>query len=180
MLLFIYVIILNIYFTNIFCSPFTCKKISTSRKTIFSFSRRPEKMVFQTTLHWNMIFLVLSGKMIFLFPENMILRLKRKMKDNLSQNKIHENMIFSSNFLKRWCFQKGPCWNMIFPVLSGKVVCFSQKHDLFSLGRKWKTAFLRKYMETWCIAQRRKTGNLIYSIEAWPLKFIRSEIFYNE
>ena len=26
---------------------------------------------------------------------------------------------------------------------------FSQKHDLFSLGRKWKTAFLRKYMETW-------------------------------
>ena len=26
---------------------------------------------------------------------------------------------------------------------------FSQKHDPFSLGRKWKTAFLRKYMETW-------------------------------
>ena len=54
-----------------------------------------------------MIFLVLSGKMIFLFPENMILHVGRKMKDDLSE-KIHGNMIFSSNFLKRWSFQKGP------------------------------------------------------------------------
>ena len=60
------------------------KKISTARKTTFSFSRRPENMVFQKTLRWNMTFLVLSGKMIFLFPENMILRLRRKMKDDLS------------------------------------------------------------------------------------------------
>ena len=44
----------------------------TARKTIFSFSRPPEKMVFLKKSHWNMIFLVLSGKMIFLFPENMI------------------------------------------------------------------------------------------------------------
>ena len=52
----------------------------TARKTIFSFSRRPEKMVFPK----KMIFLVLLGKMIFLFPENMILHLRRKMKDDLS------------------------------------------------------------------------------------------------
>ena len=32
-----------------------------------------------------MIFLVLLGKMKFLFPENMILLLRRKMKDDLSQ-----------------------------------------------------------------------------------------------
>ena len=44
----------------------------TARKTIFSFSRRPEKMVFPKKLRWNIIFLVLSGK-IFLFPKNMIL-----------------------------------------------------------------------------------------------------------
>ena len=56
----------------------------TARKTIFSFSRRPEKMVFPKKLCWNMIFLVLSGKMIFLFPENMILHVRRKMKDDLS------------------------------------------------------------------------------------------------
>ena len=58
---------------------------------------------------------------------------------------------------------------------------FSRKHDLFSSCRKWKTPCPRKYMETWCIAQRRKAGNLIYRVEAWLLlKFIRLEIFYNE
>ena len=51
----------------------------TARKTIFSFSRRPEKMVFPKKLSWNMIFLVL-----FLLPENMILHVRRKMKDDLS------------------------------------------------------------------------------------------------
>ena len=137
-------------------------------------------MVLTKKLRWNMIFFVLSGKMIFLFSENMILHHRRKMKDDLSQ-KTPGNMIFSSNFLKRWSFQKVLRRHMIFPVLSGKMVFFSRKHDLFSLGRKWKTVFLRKYMETWCIAQRRKTGNLIYRIEVWLLlKFIRLEIFYNE
>ena len=47
-----------------------------------------------------MIFLVLSGKVIFIFPKNMILPLVRKMKDDLSK-KTHENMIFSSGVLKR-------------------------------------------------------------------------------
>ena len=63
--------------------------------------------------------------------------------------KIHGNMIFSSNFLKRWSFQKGPRRHMIFLVLSGKMVFFSRKHDIFSLGRKWEATFLRKYMEIW-------------------------------
>ena len=34
-----------------------------------------------------MIFLISSGKIIFLFPENMILLFRRKMKDDLSQKK---------------------------------------------------------------------------------------------
>ena len=53
-----------------------------------------------------MIFLVLLGKMIFLFPKNMILQLhlRRKMKDDLSQKnarkyniffKLSEKMVFS-------------------------------------------------------------------------------------
>ena len=137
-------------------------------------------MVFPKKLSWNMIFLVLSGKMIFPFPENMILHFRRKMNDDLSYN-IHGNMIFSAGPLKRRSFQKGPRRHMIVLVLSEKMVFFSRKHDLFSLGRKWKTVLLRKYMETWCIAQRRKTGDLIYRVEVWPLlKFIRLEIFYNE
>ena len=152
----------------------------TARKTIFSFSGRPEKMVFPKKLRWNMIFLVLLGKMIFIFPENMILHVRWKMKDDLSF-KIHGNIIFSSGLPKRWSFQEGPRRHRIFLVLSGKMVFFPESMIFFSLGRKWKTAFLRKYMEAWCIVQRRKTRNPIYTVEVWPLlKSIRLEIFYNE
>ena len=63
--------------------------------------------------------------------------------------KIHGNMTFSSNFLKRWSFQKEPRGDMIFLVLSGKMVFFPRKHDIFSLGRKWEMTFLKKYMEIW-------------------------------
>ena len=76
------------------------------------------------------MFLVSSGTMIFLLPENVILFFGRKMKDDLSQKilgnmmfsvyQIHGNIIFSSNVLKRWSFQKKPYWNMIFLVPSGK------------------------------------------------------------
>ena len=74
---------------------------STARKTIFSFSRRPEKMVFPKILRWNMIFLALSRKMMFLFLENMILSPGPKMKDYLSQG-IHGNMIFSVYTYRRY------------------------------------------------------------------------------
>ena len=47
--------------------------------------------------------LVSSGKMIFLFSENMVLFFRRKMTGDLSQ-KIHGNIIYSSNALKRWSF----------------------------------------------------------------------------
>ena len=51
-----------------------------------------------------MSFLVLSRKIMFLFPENMILQPRRKMKDDLSQKitqkydiffKLSEKMVFS-------------------------------------------------------------------------------------
>ena len=42
-----------------------------------------------------MTFFVSLGKMIFLFSENMILFYRRKMKDDLSQKKIHGNIIYS-------------------------------------------------------------------------------------
>ena len=70
-----------------------------------------------------MIFLVLSRKIMFLFPENMILHLRRKMKDDLSQKntwkydvffKLFEKMVFSKRgragtwsflyYLERWYF----------------------------------------------------------------------------
>ena len=52
-----------------------------------------------------------------------------------------KNMIFSSNFLKRWSFQRGLRRHMIFLVISEKIVFFSRKHDLFSLVRKWRGPF---------------------------------------
>ena len=45
-------------------------------------------------LHWNMTFVVLSTKIIFLFPENMILFFRRKMKDDLSQKNTWKYNIF--------------------------------------------------------------------------------------
>ena len=125
-------------------------------------------------------FLYYWERWYFLFPKIWPYTLDGKWK-MIFLKKIHGNMIFSSNFLKRWSFQKGPRRHMIFLVLSGKMVFFSRKHDLFSLGRKGKTVFPRKYMETWCIAQQIKTGNLVDRVEAWLLlKFIWLEIFYNE
>ena len=56
-----------------------------ARNAIFSFSRRPEKMVFQKTLRWNMIFLVLLGKMILLLLRKYDLNPRPKMNDDLSQ-----------------------------------------------------------------------------------------------
>ena len=65
-------------------------------------------------------------------------------------------MHISSDLLKIWSFQSVPSRHMIFLVLSGKLVFFPQKHDLSTLGRKQKTAFPRKYIETWRIAQQKK------------------------
>ena len=79
-----------------------------------------------------MIFLVLSGKIMFLFPKNMILHLRRKMKDHLCQNNTRKyDILFkfqTSNYLlQRWPFQKGLRWEMIFLVLSEKMVFFFPK-----------------------------------------------------
>ena len=54
------------------------------RKPYFLIPDVLKRWLFQKKLCWNMIFLVLLGKMIFLFPENMILHVRRKMKDDLS------------------------------------------------------------------------------------------------
>ena len=90
-----------------------------------------------------MIFLVPSGKMIFIFPESMMLFFRRKMKDDLYQ-KIHVNMIFSSNVLKRWSFQKKSHWNMILIASSGKVAFVFLENMIFSLWREMKDGLSQK------------------------------------
>ena len=112
------------------------KCATTARKTIFSFSRRPEKMVFPKKSRWNMILLVLSGKMIFLFLENMILHLKRKTKDDLSQKKYTEIRYFLQTFWKDGLFKKGHAgtWSFLY-YLERRF--FSWKQHIYSLGRVW-------------------------------------------
>ena len=97
-----------------------------------------------------MIFLVLPGKIIFLFPKNTIWHLRRKLKDDLPQRNTRNIVliiIFFKFFFKDNLFKK--CRGMIFLVLSGNMVFFSWKHDIFSLGMKWEISFLKKYMEIW-------------------------------
>ena len=66
----------------------------TARKTIISFFKCYENIVFPKESRWNMIFLVLSGKMMFLFPENVILFFRWEMKDDLSQKNTWKYDIF--------------------------------------------------------------------------------------
>ena len=106
------------------------------------FFKCSEKMVFLKNSYWNITFLaVLSGKIIFLFLENMILFFRRKSNGSSfskkkKKKKIHGNIIFPSNAPKGSSFQKKLHWNMIFLVLSGKMIFFSRKYDIFSLNGK--------------------------------------------
>ena len=95
-----------------------------------------------------MIFLVLSGKMMFFSPENMILFFRQKIKDDFSQKNTWKYDVFSK-CSEKMVFPKISHWNMIFLVLSGKMVLFYRTYDIFSLDGKSKMIFLRKYMEIW-------------------------------
>ena len=83
-----------------------------------------------------MVFLVLSGKMIFLFPENMILFFRHNRKDDLSQKNTWKYDIFFK-FSEKMVFPKNSRQSINFFVISGKMVfLFSKKYDIFSLGGK--------------------------------------------
>ena len=85
-----------------------------------------------------MIFFVLSRKMIFLFPENMILFFGHERKDDLSQKKKNTwkyDIFFECS--EKMVFPRNSCLGVIFFVISGKMVfLFSRKYDIFSLGGK--------------------------------------------
>ena len=93
-----------------------------------------------------MILLVLLGKMIFLFPEHLILHLRRKMKDDLSQKNTRKYNIFFK-LSEIWSFQKGPPRHIIFFVLSGKMVFFFPENMIFF---PWAESERRSFSEnTW-------------------------------
>ena len=160
-------------------------------KTIFSFSKCSEKMVVPKKLHWNMIFLLLLGKMIFLFPENIILFFRQKMKDDVSQ-KIYENMIFSSNVLKRSFFQKNSTeiWYFLLYYLE-RWYFFFPKIWSYSLDGKWKMIFLKKIhgnmifssnvLKRWSF-QKNCTGiwSFLYHEERWHFFFPKIWYFFTD
>ena len=115
-------------------------------------SRCPEKMVFPKISHWTMIFLVLSWKMIFLLPENMILPPRQKIKDDLSKKKKKNthmgiwyflHVSWQDGLFKKIALEHDLC------CITWKDGIFSRKYDIFSLGGKWKMIFSKKYMEIW-------------------------------
>ena len=70
------------------------RRFSLHGKSYFLLPDVLKRWSFQKNLHWNMIFLLLSRKIIFLLPENMMLYLRRKMKDDLSQKNTRKYDIF--------------------------------------------------------------------------------------
>ena len=128
----------------------SCHSFSfTARKTIFYFSRHPEKMVFPKTSRWNMIFLVLSGKMIFLFPKNIILHLRQKMKDDLSQKNTQKYYIFFKPSEKMVFRKRAALGHDLSCIIWKDGIFFPKTWCFFSFGRKGEMTFLNKYMEIW-------------------------------
>ena len=121
----------------------------TARKTLFSLSKCSEKMVFPKKLHWNMIFLVSSAKMVFLFSKNMTLFFRRKMKDDLSQKYLEIwyilQIFWKDGLSKNIALKYDPS-----SIIRKDGISFSRKYDMFSTDGKWKIVFLKKYIEVWC------------------------------
>ena len=115
----------------------------TARKTIIPFSKCSENLIFPKKSLWNTIFLVSSGKMLFLFPEKMILFFRRKMKDDLSQKNAWKYDIFFK-CSEKVVFPKKSHWNMIFLLSSGKMAF---------LFPKYMTFFLRTENERWSFSK---------------------------
>ena len=101
-------------------------------KNYIFFFKCSEKMIFPKKSHWNIIFLVSSGKLIFLFPENMILFFRRKMKDDLSQkNTLKYHIFFKCS--EKMVFPKKLHWNMIFLTSWGRMAFLFPENMIFFL-----------------------------------------------
>ena len=120
---------------------FSNQIITTARKTVFSFSRRPEKMIFPKKLRWNMIFLVLPGKTMFLFPENMIWHLRRTMKDDISQKKNTRKYDIFFKLSEKKVFSKRAAPGHDLSCIIWKDGIFSRKHDIFSWTESERQSF---------------------------------------
>ena len=107
-----------------------------------------------------MIFLVSSGKMIFLFPEKKILFFRWKTKDDLSQKKKWMEISYILQILRKdRLSQKYALEYDLSYIMRKDIISFSPKYDfLFFTDGKWKMIFLKQYMEIWCFLYVCKGG----------------------
>ena len=112
-----------------------------------------------------MIFLVSSRKVVFLFSESMMLFFRRKIKDDLSQ-KLHVSMMFSSNVLKRWSFQKIALEYDLSCIIRKDGICFSRKYDIFSMAEneRWSISKNTWKYDVFCILDK---DGIAFSYKLW-------------
>ena len=110
-------------------------EITLPGKPCFLFQDVLKRWSFQKNCTGIWSFLYYWERWYFFFPNIWSYTLDGKWK-MIFLKKIHENIIFSSNFLKIWSFQKGPPRHIIFFVLSGKMVFFFPKTWYFFPGQK--------------------------------------------
>ena len=147
------IIILNFHVITIWTLA-----VDTARKIIFSFSRRPEKMVFPKKLRWNLIFLALSGKTIFLFSENMILPLDGKWK-MIFLKKIHVLKKKIQIFWKDGLFKKYRAGH--------DISCTIWKGGIF-YPKTWYFLPGRKSREGWPFSRNTRKHDIFYLICSMP------------
>ena len=128
------------------------KSSTNARKTIFSFSKCFEKMVFRKKLHWTLWSLhydlsCIIRKDDIYFSRKYILFFRHKRKDDLPQkNTCKYDIFFKCS--EKIVFPRNPHLNTIIFVTSGKMVFLvSRKYDIFSLVGKWKKMIFIK--ERW-------------------------------
>ena len=88
-------------------------------------------MVFPKKLRWNLIFLALSGKTIFFFQKIWSYPWTENERWSFSKKYTFWKKKFKSS--EKMVVSKSIAPDMIFLVLSGKVVFFTRKHGIFSL-----------------------------------------------
>ena len=127
---------------NLWIYSFRSREAMQCTEDHIFFFKCSKKMVFPKKLHWNMTFLVLSKKMIFLFPENMILFCERTMKYDLSQKNTWEYHIFCKCSAKM-VFQKNFMEICSFLYYQERWYFFFSKIWSYSLDGKQKIIFLK-------------------------------------
>ena len=181
----LYVISFPSQFSSYFLLLLISWSCNTARKTIFSFSKCSERMVFPRNSRWNMITLVLSGKLIFLFPENIFLFFRRKMKDDISQKntwkcdiffKCSEKMVFPKKIALEHDLSCFIIWKMIFLFPENIVLFFRRKMMIF-LKKVHGNIFSSNVLKRWSF-QKKSCWNMIFLVLSGKVVFFAKKIWY--